>query len=547
MGLIADRDALLREANKLPDAEPIERLEKMVLFLQPEIEADEAFAEKFRRHAQSGEKPKVEIVPVRLPVHNLWDYGQVFDALVDYTAASLTFNQDTHRYFIYMTVGTHVAQSCMYLLLENGTWIGDIVQTIPPTSPNVHDRQIGDIRVVQPKKLLARALQKKSAPVTAGLREAMHTKNQKFAALLEEIDATAARSNANILLQGSTGTGKTELAKKIKDLRYEYGLLHDKTKFIEENCATISGALAGSTLFGHKKGAFTGADADRVGRLKEADGGVLFLDEIGDLGLPEQAMLLKAIEEKKFFPVGGTGAVASDFQLICATNKDLWAEVAEKRFRADLLARINVWTFRLPDFTERRDDLKLLFDAVLERRRKDMDEKALKTDDAARRFSLKTPAFTPGAKEKFLQFAESPEAAWSGNYRDLWSAVERMSVLGAAAKDGVVTEAVAEKEIKRLRGEWKRGRSKNAADDTVEEYLRIAEQHLAEKPSGRPLNGLERAELSYVINVCRKHRTLTAAAKEVYEPSRNDSNLSSKLRAFLNKYGLTFEDFHPVQ
>src|SRR5262245_63661732 len=112
-----------------------------------------------------------------------------------------------------------------------------------------------------------------------------------------------------------------------------------------------------STLFGHVKGAFTGALKDRPGLLRAASGGVLFLDEIGEMGVDEQTMLLRALEEKTFFPLGGDREVKSDFQLIAGTNRDLAVMVSEGRFREDLLARINLWTFRMPGLRERAEDI----------------------------------------------------------------------------------------------------------------------------------------------------------------------------------------------
>ena len=112
-----------------------------------------------------------------------------------------------------------------------------------------------------------------------------------------------------------------------------------------------------SALFGHRKGSFTGALADRPGLLREADGGLLMLDEIGELGADEQAMLLRAIEEKTFLPLGSDRPARSDFRLICGTNRDLRADVRSGRFREDLLARIDLWTFRLPGLAERREDI----------------------------------------------------------------------------------------------------------------------------------------------------------------------------------------------
>ena len=121
-----------------------------------------------------------------------------------------------------------------------------------------------------------------------------------------------------------------------------------------------------SALFGHVKGAFTGAMRDRPGLLRGANGGLLFLDEMAELGLDEQAMLLRALEEKRFLPLGGDREIASDFQLIAGTNRDLAEAVRTGRFREDLLARIDLWTFRLPGLAERREDIAPNLDYELE-------------------------------------------------------------------------------------------------------------------------------------------------------------------------------------
>ena len=136
--------------------------------------------------------------------------------------------------------------------------------------------------------------------------------------------------------------------------------------FVEVNCATLRGDAAMSALFGHVKGAFTGAIRDRPGLLRAADGGLLFLDEVGELGPDEQAMLLRALEEKRFLPVGADKEVKSDFQLIAGTNRDLSDAVRQGRFREDLLARINLWTFQLPALRERREDIEPNLDYELE-------------------------------------------------------------------------------------------------------------------------------------------------------------------------------------
>src|SRR5947207_4777052 len=142
---------------------------------------------------------------------------------------------------------------------------------------------------------------------------------------------------------GPTGAGKSRLARRIYELKKARHAV--KGEFVDLNCATLRGDGAMSALFGHTKGAFTGALKERPGLLRKADGGMLFLDEIGELGLDEQAMLLRALEDKTFLPVGSDRELKSDFQLVAGTNRDLAARVAGGQFREDLLARINLWSF----------------------------------------------------------------------------------------------------------------------------------------------------------------------------------------------------------
>jgi transcriptional regulatory protein RtcR len=236
------------------------------------------------------------------------------------------------------------------------------------------------------------------------------------------------------LLIGPTGAGKSRLARRIYQLKKVRHAV--KGEFVDVNCATLRGDGAMSTLFGHTKGAFTGALKDRAGLLRTADGGVLFLDEIGELGLDEQAMLLRALEEKTFLPLGSDRESGSDFQLIAGTNRDLLSAVREGRFRENLLARINLWTFALPGLRARPKDVEpnLQFE---------LDQYAQKT---GRRITFSTEA-----RRKFLDFALSPAAAWKGNFRDLNAAVARMATLSLGGRISV--DAVQE-EIERLSHSW---------------------------------------------------------------------------------------------
>src|ERR1700684_4067961 len=198
---------------------------------------------------------------------------------------------------------------------------------------------------------------------------------------------------------GPTGAGKSRLARRIYELKKVRHAV--KGEFVDVNCATLRGDGAMSALFGHTKGAFTGALKDRPGLLRTADAGVLFLDEIGELGGDEQAMLLRALEEKTFLPLGSDREAHSDFPLIVGTNRNLLSAVREGRFREDLLARINLWTFTLPGLRSRSEDIEPNLQFEL--------------DQFAQRTSHRV-TFSKEARRQFLDFALSSSAKWTGNF-----------------------------------------------------------------------------------------------------------------------------------
>ncbi|MFN2370167.1 MAG: sigma-54-dependent transcriptional regulator [Candidatus Krumholzibacteriia bacterium] len=172
-----------------------------------------------------------------------------------------------------------------------------------------------------------------------------------MAELLEQI-RRAAPAEAAVLITGESGTGKELAARACHDLSGRWD-----QPFVTVDCGAIPGELMESTLFGHVKGAFTGADRPAVGKVRAADGGTLFLDEIGELPLPLQPKLLRVLETREVDPVGGDRPVTVDFRLICASNRDLAAAAAAGRFREDLLYRINVLQLRLPPLRERCEDI----------------------------------------------------------------------------------------------------------------------------------------------------------------------------------------------
>jgi two-component system, NtrC family, response regulator AlgB len=221
--------------------------------------------------------------------------------------------------------------------------------------------------------------------------------------LLETAERAAA-SQATILLEGESGTGKTVLARQIH--RWSR---RSKRPFVVVNCTTLSEQLLESELFGHVRGAFTGAVKDKPGRLEAADGGTVFLDEIADLGPELQAKFLRFVQEQVFERVGGQGTVSVDTRIIAASNRSLAAEVGAHRFREDLFYRLGVITLTLPSLRERREDILPLAKRLL------------------------AAAAVRDGRPPLLLSAEAADALlhypWPGNIRELRNAVERAAVL----------------------------------------------------------------------------------------------------------------------
>jgi transcriptional regulatory protein RtcR len=449
-----------------------------------------------------------------------WDLETVYAALHDW-ARSYAFDCENEEYFIHITTGTHIAQISLFLLNEAGTLPGKLIQTSPPPSkPSRNVPRAGysviDLDLSKYDQLSTR-FQREQVEVTDFLKSGIATRNAGFNRLIERIEQVALRSDAPMLLTGPTGAGKSHLARRIYELRKQRGGL--RGNFVEVNCATLTGDTAASALFGHTRGSFTGAQKDRPGLLREADGGLLFLDEIGELGADEQAMLLRALEDKTFLPVGADKPVTSDFQLIAGTNRDLREAVAAGRFREDLLARIHLWTFALPALAQRREDIAPNLEYELERYRL-----AHKRD----------ASFNKEAKQAFLKFAEAPDTRWYGNFRDLNAAVTRMATL--APRGRIRVEEVTE-ETQRLRENWHRPGA-TASVETVELEGLLAAETLAE------LDPFDRVQLAYVIAVCQRSNTLSDAGREIFAVSRNKrsvTNDADRLKKYLAKFCLKFE------
>jgi two-component system, NtrC family, response regulator GlrR len=220
-------------------------------------------------------------------------------------------------------------------------------------------------------------------------------------ALLER----AADTEMTVLLGGETGTGKDVAAESIHLASSRSG-----GPFVVVDCGALPHDLIESELFGHRRGAFTGAEQDRVGAFESADGGTLFLDEIGELDPELQPKLLRALEQREVMPVGGQQPTPVDVRVIAATNRDLRAEVNARRFRSDLFYRIAVFEVALPPLRDRREDIPLLVDELLARLQ-------ISEEDAA---GLRTPEF----------YARLSRHVWPGNVRELRNYVEQSALIG---------------------------------------------------------------------------------------------------------------------
>jgi transcriptional regulatory protein RtcR len=267
-----------------------------------------------------------------LDLDDPWDFEEVYGKLLDF-AQSQAFDPDAEDYLIHITTGTHVAQICLFLLTEARFLPGRLLQTQPGRhrDGSAPGRWTAIDLDLSRYDSIATRFAAVAGESTSFLKSGIETRSAAFNQMIDEIEQVAGRSRAPMLLMGPTGAGKSQLARRIYDLKR---LKHQVAgAFVEVNCATLKGDGAMSTLFGHKKGSFTGASADRPGLLRTADTGMLFLDEIGELGLDEQAMILRAIEDKCFLPVGADKEARSDFQLIAGTNRDLAQAVAAGSFR----------------------------------------------------------------------------------------------------------------------------------------------------------------------------------------------------------------------
>jgi two-component system response regulator HydG len=259
-----------------------------------------------------------------------------------------------------------------------------------------------------------RALQRRELAAEAeNLRRQLRTRDQAglegllgTSPAMQRVYATAkqvAPSRATVLITGESGTGKGELARALHALSPRA-----KAPFVALHCSALAESLLESELFGHEKGAFTGADRKRIGRFEQADGGTLFLDEIGEIPAATQVKLLRVLQEKTFERVGSNDSIKVDVRLVAATNKDLVTEVREKRFREDLYYRLNVVHIEMPPLRLRGQDVVVLAEHFLRK--------------FARENHRQIDGLSPAARSKLMSHR------WPGNVRELENAMERAVV-----------------------------------------------------------------------------------------------------------------------
>ena len=280
-----------------------------------------------------------------------------------------------------------------------------------------------------------------------------------------------------------------------------------------------------STLFGHVRGSFTGAMRDRPGLLRAADGGVLFLDEIGELGTDEQAALLRAIEDKQFLPLGADREVRSNFQLIAGTNADLPAAVRRGRFREDLLARINLWTFRLPGLRERPEDIEPNLDHEL---------------GQLRRRHRRPHHHEPGGAGAVSRLRDVGRGALG---RQLPRLQRRARANGDARA----------RRPDQPRGG--RGGDPAAARRVARRIGHRSRPATSSRPCSPPetldaIDPFERVQLAEVMRVCRASRTLSDAGRRLFAASRTRKaapNDADRLRKYLARFGLEWSALHETR
>lgn len=300
-----------------------------------------------------------------------------------------------------------------------------------------------------------------------------------------------ASTDITVLIYGQSGTGKELIARAI-----HFNSQRRERQFVPVDCAVLSENLLESELFGHVRGSFTGAIANKPGLFEVADGGTVFLDEVGNISLSIQAKLLRVLQEREFTPVGGTKAKKVDIRLIAATNKDLEKMIKEEAFREDLYYRLNIVPIYLPTLKEREEDIPLLAVHFLKKYAEELG-KTIK-------------GFTPEAMEKLMKYS------WPGNVRELENLVERTVVM--------MEEEMVRPEHLFLPGQKEK--------EILAEHAPMTSEDLKEIKKKIREKAVEEVERTFVLNALERHNwNVTRAAEEV-------GMLRQNFQALMRKYNI---------
>ncbi len=335
---------------------------------------------------------------------------------------------------------------------------------------------------LQARDALKSAAERASRPGKLSQDDYRETIIGKSAAMQEvfKMIGRVSRSEAPVLITGESGCGKEIVANAIHQFS-----MRAKQEYVAINCAAIPGDLLESELFGHEKGAFTGATTQRIGRFEQCDGGTLFLDEIGDMPLPVQSKILRVLQEGEFSRVGGNQTLKSDVRILAATNRDLETEVEENRFREDLFYRLNVVRIHIPPLRDRREDIPLLVEFFLQRAAAQRNAGKIEVTDEA------------------LALLETYD--WPGNVRELENTLQRACVL--ASKNVLLPRDIPLGRVPRRSDGFSRASDPNpveaaaapAAKAETEPPNALVEPAKAEEPPGKSSNGIHSVDAAVEV------------------------------------------------
>lgn len=459
--------------------------------------------------------PHTKVCPHLLNVSDPWDFEEMYNALLDFSL-SYPFKPEKEDYKIHLTTGTHVAQICMFLLTEARYFPAQIIQSSPPIDRNLSPGQFSIIDLDLSKyDSIAQRFHTQHLESTSFLKSGINTQNSNFNHMIEQIEQVAIQSNEPLLLTGPSGSGKSQLAQRIYELKKQRHQMMGPFQSIQ--CAALPHDSVLTAFLGYKKNAFPLASTSRTGHFACTHNGMLVLDEIDALGLEAQAMLVKVLEEKQYYPIGSEKPMRCDFQLIATTSTDLAQSVQKGQFRRDLWVRISTWTYALPSLKDRKEDFEPNIHYELSKYSNAHGKKS---------------TFNKEAYQKYLNFCLSDLALWSSNFRDLTASIYRLCTL---APGGRIRTPEVQMEIERLQYFWN-----NTILDTKQDIL----ASVLSKNEIDTLDLFDQIQLAGVIAVCQQENTLSAAGRKLFSNTRTKKKMANdadRLSKFLQRFNLSWQ------